>query len=86
MSKSRGTLRGRECPRRLRSGVCGPRRFIHGRRSPTATAEKTWDASQWVPTERIEPLLTTEAEKERAYREQVARHAQGAGMPAPPQV
>ncbi|MGW9717409.1 hypothetical protein ACUXMM_002005 [Micrococcus aloeverae] len=53
---------------------------------PTATAEKTWDASQWVPTERIEPLLTTEAEKERAYREQVARHAQGAGMPAPPQV
>lgn len=48
---------------------------------PTATAEKTWDASQWVPTERIEPLLTTEAEKEAAQREQVERMAREAGTP-----
>lgn len=68
---------------------CGPTSAGHEsaeRLESVSGSPSTWNPSSWEPTEVIIPVLTTEAEKERAYREQVARHDQGAGMPAPPQV
>jgi len=46
----------------------------------------TWDPANWVPTEKIEQRMTDEAERERWYEENKARHAAGYGLVDPPPV
>lgn len=55
--------------------------------APTqAGPESSWDPASWVPTEKIEPRMTDEAEREQWYQEKIATDARALGLDDVPDV
>lgn len=62
----------------------GGARASEGQGGAAPSAE--WDPADWTPPVAIQPVLTTEAEKEASYREALERRARSLGITDPPTV